>query len=585
MMLNRFVLIFLIFYSTISNSQIISNDRRIEWNPGLENGIPEITGPVKNVLDYGADKTGVNNSRNAFISAINALSSQGGVVFVPEGNYKISSTITIGKNNVVIRGEGKNSKLLMDFNGDCFRIETYQRGDWQNLNTDLSKDTTTIRVPNGLKFKVGEFAEIQQENDAEIMYTKTDWIQSWAENAVGQLFEVKSVNGNEVTFKTPLHHNYSANLKPVIRPQNFVKNVGFENFYIEKLVSGEHTFAFKNAANCWIKNVESYHTRRTHVYLNTVLGCEFRESYFHHSYSYGGGGSGYGVDCGFHATDNLIENNVFNHLRHSMMVQTGANGNVLGYNYSINNVQGDGETNLNNGWIPPDFSLHGHYPYMNLFEGNEIEEIGIGDFWGPAGIGNTFFRNKINGQGILYYDNSNYQNVIGNVTTVLETSSGNSQFKLEHGNVVNGHVRWDNTIEDRNMPNSYYLDSVPSFFTNPDEWPVFGPDKSNNTKLPAQVWFEQSPPTHAEDYNSQFNKYEHQVLVFPNPVQNEINIISKESINKVSIFDISGRKLFDEVQINDFMIKINLSAFKIGIYLVEVIDSKEKKTVTKVVLK
>ena len=101
---------------------------------------------------------------------------------------------------------------------------------------------------------------------------------------------------------------------------------------------------------------------------------------------------------------------------------------------------------------------------MNLFEGNEIEEIGIGDFWGPAGVGNTYFRNKVNDEGILYYDNSNYQNVVGNVTRVLKSSSGNSRFKLEHGNVVNGIIKWDNTIEDHNLPNSYYLDSIPPFF-------------------------------------------------------------------------------------------------------------------------
>ncbi len=573
----------LIITILISNAQIIPEERRIDWNPGLENGIPEIIGPVKNVLDYGADNSGIENSRDAFVSAINALPTQGGVVLVPKGNYKISSTITIGKNNVVIRGEGKDSKLFMDFNGDCFRIETYQRGDWQNLNADLLKDTVTIMVQNGSKFKVGQFAEIQQDNDPGIMYTNPDWNEAWANNAVGQLLEVKSINGNLVTFKTPLHINYSASLNPQIRPQNFVKNVGFEDFYIEKLVTGEHTFSFKNAAYCWIKNVESYHTRKTHVNLNTVLGCEFRENYFHHSFSYGDGGSGYGVDCGFHATDNLIENNVFNHLRHSMMVHIGANGNVFGYNYSINNVQGEGETNLNSGWIPPDFSVHGHYPYMNLFEGNEIEEIGIGDFWGPAGIGNTFFRNKVNGDGILYYDNSDYQNVIGNITRVLKTSSGNSQFKLEHGNVVNGVVKWDNTIEDHNLPNSYYLDSVPSFFTNPDEWPVFGPDKSNNTKLPAQVWLEQGPATGAKHFNLPENNTDQKVKFFPNPTSSELYVVSDDQLEKICIYDITGRKQIEESHLGAFKIDFDLSAFDNGIYLIEVTNVKREKIIRKII--
>ena len=48
-----------------------------------------------------------------------------------------------------------------------------------------------------------------------------------------------------------------------------------------------------------------------------------------------------------HTTGTLAEDNIFDSLRHAMMVQTGANGNVFGYNYSANPVQGEGETNLN----------------------------------------------------------------------------------------------------------------------------------------------------------------------------------------------------------------------------------------------
>jgi len=185
--------------------------------------------------------------------------------------------------------------------------------------------------------------------------------------------------------------------------------------------------------------------------------------------------------------------NVFNMLRHAMMVQVGANGNVFAYNYSINTVQGDGETNLNIGWISPDISIHGHYPFMNLFEGNEVEEIGIGDYWGPAGPGNTYFRNKVNGEGIFYYDESHTQNVIGNRTTAITDRDKKARNKLEHGNVVDNSTYWDPDIATKNIPDSYYLRSAPAFLGK-GTWPLFGPDIDKKHKLPAQIRFENGNP-------------------------------------------------------------------------------------------
>ncbi|NQU84851.1 MAG: dockerin, partial [Mariniphaga sp.] len=251
---------------SVISAQIISSERRIEWTPGIPGGIPEINSPIVNILDYGADSSGVNNSRNAIVAAMNALPSSGGVVHMPAGTYRIGSKISIGKNKVVFRGDGNKTKLLMDFSGDSFEIITYMRGTWQNLISGFQKDSITVTVADGTKFIVGQFAEIEQENDPDIMYTDPEWNQSWSENSVGQLFEVESVDGNKVTFKLPIHFNFSSELNVRIRPQGFVKNVGFENFYIEKLKAGDHTFIFKNTAYCWIKNVESYHTRRSHVH-------------------------------------------------------------------------------------------------------------------------------------------------------------------------------------------------------------------------------------------------------------------------------------------------------------------------------
>lgn len=70
---------------------------------------------VKNVLDYGADPTGITDSTSAINAAVASLGTAGGYVFFPAGTFKVSSTITIGNgtpttastiNNVFLVGSG-----------------------------------------------------------------------------------------------------------------------------------------------------------------------------------------------------------------------------------------------------------------------------------------------------------------------------------------------------------------------------------------------------------------------------------------------------------------------------------------------
>jgi hypothetical protein len=218
------------------------------------------------------------------------------------------------------------------------------------------------------------------------------------------------------------------------------------------------------------------------------MNIEVRDSYFHHSHGYGGDGQGYGVVCSMHTTDCLIENNIFNHLRHSMLLGVGANGNVYAYNYSIDPFQNQYGT-----WIPCDISVHGHYSFMNLFEGNIVQKIGISDYWGPVGPGNTFFRNRIESGNIDVMDHSHSQNIIGN-----ELVAASRSIKIEawvngtlvHGNSQGGKITWDPSIPDHVLPNSYFLFQKPSFFGTM-QWPPFGGDEPPYVwTIPAKIRFD-----------------------------------------------------------------------------------------------
>lgn len=67
---------------------------------------------VVNVLQYGADPTGVADSTVAIQDAIDAIPSAGGVVFVPIGVYKVTDTITIeDKGPLIVMGQSTNHVL------------------------------------------------------------------------------------------------------------------------------------------------------------------------------------------------------------------------------------------------------------------------------------------------------------------------------------------------------------------------------------------------------------------------------------------------------------------------------------------
>ena len=136
-----------------------------------------------------------------------------------------------------------------------------------------------------------------------------------------------------------------------------------------------------------------------------------RDSVMHHAWDYGDKGHGYGVVAGTHATDCLVENNTFFYLRHAMMTKQGANGNVFGYNASFLNHAHEG---LRSFWRRCDISQHGHFSYMNLFEGNVVQFVAFADWWGPTGPQSTCFRNRVLDRGIEVKDHSHAQNVLAN---------------------------------------------------------------------------------------------------------------------------------------------------------------------------
>lgn len=77
-----------------------SNIKTVNGNSLLGSGNIAVGSPWLNVVDFGADITGVANSATAFQNAVNALPAGGGRIIVPDGTFNLGTEPNIGTKSV-----------------------------------------------------------------------------------------------------------------------------------------------------------------------------------------------------------------------------------------------------------------------------------------------------------------------------------------------------------------------------------------------------------------------------------------------------------------------------------------------------
>jgi hypothetical protein len=138
--------------------------------------------------------------------------------------------------------------------------------------------------------------------------------------------------------------------------------------------------------------VESNFADGDHFQAHWSYRGEVRDSYFHDGFKHGPGSTDTTVLLSDKSSAFLVENNIFWRQHVSVMVQWGAAGNVIGYNYSHGSYD---ESTLN--FMIPDLSDdHGAHPMMSLWEGNHGTTFNADSIWGSSSLG-TLYRNWFHG--------------------------------------------------------------------------------------------------------------------------------------------------------------------------------------------
>lgn len=463
-----FVLINRSLFSQFTTTKLISpQQNQIDWSAaGVEGEIPYYT-LIINVTELGAKGDSLTDNY-ALVQHIIDTAKAGTALYFPEGNFLFNSTLLL-KDSVVLRGlSPQKTTLIFDLHKQDLPgiwIKSSVNNQPVEVTGGFEKGSKQVSVKDASQFKPGMYIEILQDNDSSFMYTRDFWNTQWAQENVGQLIEIKNIDGNNILLKNPLYYTFSSDLHVRARSANMIGGAGIENIKIIRADDGnDYNIRFYYAANCWIRNIEADHCDRGHVEILFSSHIEIRDSYFHHAYDYGEGGHGYGVNLADHPSDCLIENNIFHHLRHSFLAKEGSIGNVFAYNYS-REPYGN----------PNDIAMHGHYGLMNLIEGNIVQKIIAGDWWGPSGPGNTYFRNRVEKEDIIMQDKTHSQNIIANeIMHGIIKISKNCNGIWRHSNInPNGSV--DSLIFKGTIPASLYLKKKPKFF---DDliWPPVGPE-------------------------------------------------------------------------------------------------------------
>src|SRR6267378_887526 len=529
-------------------SGILDPSRAVDWShSGIPGGIPNRT-TICASLDPG--------SSAAQIDAAIAACPPDQVVFLAAGTFTLSAGLTM-KSDVTLRGAGANRTKLV-FTGTtqcdrgpppypviCFKGSFSWAGGVENSadwTAGYGKGTTAITLSNTANLRAGDsFLILDQVDDAAdggdiyncgIANGCVSQGSDGMRTAPGgyrnqrQVVKVTAIAGNQVTITPGIYMpNWRASQAPQAWwPTTVLRRAGVENMSIQP-VDGGGGINLQNAMECWITGVRSVKVAppggpgggRNHVWLTMTRGNEIRNNYF---YGSGGQSQSYGIEW-YPGSDDLVENNIFQHVTSPMLVGTGS-GDVLAYNFSIDNLYNPG----GGGWMQPTYASHNGGDAMILIEGNDGLGVGTDNIHGTHHF-LTFFRNHYHGDpnktantAILHlWRYSRFFNIVGNVLgrsgyyTTYETDLGTNNVDIySFGQPDSGlsgdsrtretAMRWGNydTVSARSrfdaaevpsgltnfanpvpasqaLPPSLYLASKPTWW-GAMPWPAVGPDVS-----------------------------------------------------------------------------------------------------------
>lgn len=564
-------ILFFLLHGCFVFSQTIPEERTVDWTQA---GVADTsTASFQTVVmsDYGvsADSSQANDS---LLGALLEAFGEQTIFQFPSGTFLFNDPVVLS-NGQVIRGEGsEETHFVFDQGGRGHSFQIHGEG---VVSDTLWLADATIKDQGFLVLK--DASNLRKTDWLHLTCIDTAWVtSSWAVGSVGQMLQITDVQGDTLFLASRLRISIAASFRPFVRKVNMIENVGIACLSIHRVDNTapqqSSNISFRHAANSWVAGVESNLCTFSHVAASFASNLAIVRSYFHHGHDYGGGGRAYGVMLQFTSGEILVENNIFERLRHAMIVQAGANGNVFAYNLSEDPFWDSSPSDA-----AGDMVLHGNYPFSNLFEQNIGHNIIIDNSHGPNGPDNLMFRNRAKSFGIFFSaENSPNQLLVGNEVTnngfpyrlVNYSILGDGHFV--HGNNNKGEIHPAGTELLQEL--SYYIFSSPNFTNNSQYGGVGTPSTPNSNDIPAEERFKNEDYTFCIEEKvvgtPPLETGHSEPLFYPNPVRRGTEVtISGLDADEYILTNQLGKQI--RVQSGK---RISTENLPVGLYVVWVVD-------------
>lgn len=569
--------LFLIILSLlpIYGQSIFPVHRFVDWKIAGSEAWDESNHQLILMQDYAIDPTGVQSTSFVMDSILLAHSGQKIRIHFPAGTFFFDQKIQLSS-DVILEGEGADhTHFIFNLGGSGSAIQSTG----QEVSTftsylqseGIKDDTVLILAPNH-GFSPGDWIKIAQ-NDVDLVYS------SWAIGSVGQLVQIENIQGDTIYLHSPLRMNYVLSRQPKVTKVIPTSHIALRCFSVERMddtaPEQSSSISFTDAVHSYVDGISSVKCTFAHVELTTCSNISVRKSYFKNAFDYGEGGRGYGVVMHFTTNECRIEDNIFDHLRHAVLLQAGANGNVTAFNYALN----PNWTNANpllTANSAGELVLHGNYVYANLFEQNKVGNIVIDNSHGANGPDNLFYRNLASLYGVFFSDaTSPNQLIIGNEISntsfpysfVNYTISGTGHFL--YGNNNKGTISPAGTAQ---IPDTSFAYDVCPPFVASGMWMKIGSGVPlGSSTIPAAYRYGMNNIFANACGNSdagQFEVKEPEIRIYPNPFEGICTITSAYNLyDEFQVIDNQGRAIIKS-SMNTSELSVDLSFLKQGIYFI-----------------
>lgn len=372
---------------------LLNADRAIDW---LSAGVGPIPTRAQHCAELGPEST------LAQINTALAACPADRAVLLKPGTYTITGTIHV-PTNVTLRGSGADQTILnatgtgeavISMGGGSVPLQPRVIREGATAgSTELVFGATTGIAP-------GKYLAISEANDPAFVTSagsggNCNWCDGgWSKDgsfARGQIVAVTAVNGNRVTITPGLYGAYTH--APFAVPFNMaVERAGVEDLQVRANKTGHETnFAMRLCAYCWLRGVEGNYADGDHVSVFWGFHDEIRDSYFSNAYVHLPGAHDSDIQLALKTSASLVENNIIERTHTAVMLEWGAAGNVIAYNYTMGEFDSESP-----GVVIGGVDFHGAHPQYTLIEGNVMTALYADSVWGSSSH-TTAFRNWIVG--------------------------------------------------------------------------------------------------------------------------------------------------------------------------------------------